>query len=264
MIAEIKGRLGIVTFLNHFGVSVPPRGHNVAMTHCPFHEDKAPSFAVYRSENRAWCFGCQKGGDVIDITRLFLNCDTAGAVAYWRDRLGLEGTAPMPSRQLTEAQQLQRLRQHVRRKSIEVESFPGIPKHPAMEAHLVYVYSAKEEVDTLYRKAETKTELLEYLAELERWHTWANSILQGAWDYWTGRAMAVLAANLKASANLKTQVSKTYQTIGQADLSAQASSQSAAGDRGVRSLAESTPEPTPSLPPRSWNGAASILRGPQA
>lgn len=32
---------------------------------CPFHQEKTPSFVVYRTDNHFYCFGCQEHGDVI-------------------------------------------------------------------------------------------------------------------------------------------------------------------------------------------------------
>ncbi len=37
---------------------------------CPFHEERTPSFHIYRRQNRGWCFGCNRGGDAINITML--------------------------------------------------------------------------------------------------------------------------------------------------------------------------------------------------
>lgn len=34
---------------------------------CPFHEEKTPSFTIFRNDNRFFCFGCQKRGDSIDF-----------------------------------------------------------------------------------------------------------------------------------------------------------------------------------------------------
>lgn len=37
---------------------------------CPFHEETRPSFTIFPASNRWWCFGCRRGGDVIDLVRL--------------------------------------------------------------------------------------------------------------------------------------------------------------------------------------------------
>lgn len=34
---------------------------------CPFHEDKTASLKLYKDNNSYYCFGCNKGGDVIDF-----------------------------------------------------------------------------------------------------------------------------------------------------------------------------------------------------
>lgn len=48
--------------------------------HCPFHDDRSPSLSV-DSEKQLWhCFGCGKGGDVIDFIKLAENLDTKGAI----------------------------------------------------------------------------------------------------------------------------------------------------------------------------------------
>lgn len=36
---------------------------------CPFHNDGSPSLTIYRGGSRWYCFGCGKGGDVIDFVR---------------------------------------------------------------------------------------------------------------------------------------------------------------------------------------------------
>lgn len=34
---------------------------------CPLHEERTPSCKVYIKSNDFWCFGCNKGGDTIDL-----------------------------------------------------------------------------------------------------------------------------------------------------------------------------------------------------
>ena len=35
---------------------------------CPLHNEKTPSFTIY-PDNHYWCFGCQQGGDSIELIR---------------------------------------------------------------------------------------------------------------------------------------------------------------------------------------------------
>ncbi len=47
----------------------PDRLHKhgkLAVGVCPFHGEKTGSFTVYLEQNSWWCYGCQKGGSVID------------------------------------------------------------------------------------------------------------------------------------------------------------------------------------------------------
>jgi hypothetical protein len=49
---------------------------------CPFHEDKSPSFTIYEGGQRWHCFGCSKGGDVLDFVQEWQGTDLAGAAAF--------------------------------------------------------------------------------------------------------------------------------------------------------------------------------------
>jgi DNA primase catalytic core len=41
---------------------------NEYLGHCPFHEDRTPSFSVSEEKGVFHCFGCSAKGDVIDFT----------------------------------------------------------------------------------------------------------------------------------------------------------------------------------------------------
>lgn len=41
---------------------------------CPYHVEKSPSFVIYPDEH-AWCFGCQRGGDLFDVIGLIEGMD---------------------------------------------------------------------------------------------------------------------------------------------------------------------------------------------
>lgn len=45
----------------------------------PDHQDKTPSFAVYTQTNSWFCFGCVRGGDVIELARLAWGYDQRDA-----------------------------------------------------------------------------------------------------------------------------------------------------------------------------------------
>lgn len=47
-----------------------PAGRNRLKARCPLpgHDDRTPSFTVFISEERAWCFGCNRGGDIVALT----------------------------------------------------------------------------------------------------------------------------------------------------------------------------------------------------
>jgi DNA primase len=65
---------------------------------CPFHEERTPSFSVNPTEKLFYCFGCQKGGDLISFVRETEGLDFAGAVEWLADRsrvqLEYEETSP--------------------------------------------------------------------------------------------------------------------------------------------------------------------------
>ena len=48
---------------------------------CPIHNDKTPSFHIY-PDNSWYCFGCNRGGDVIDFVRVLENIDFRKAIQY--------------------------------------------------------------------------------------------------------------------------------------------------------------------------------------
>lgn len=41
--------------------------------HCPFHQEKTPSFVVYKDDNHYHCFGCQESGDPITYVQKIKN-----------------------------------------------------------------------------------------------------------------------------------------------------------------------------------------------
>lgn len=65
---------------------------------CPFHEERTPSFSVNPVDRLYHCFGCGKGGDMIDFVRETQGLDFVGAIEWLADRfripLEYEESAP--------------------------------------------------------------------------------------------------------------------------------------------------------------------------
>lgn len=69
-------------------VNLRRRGKNLVGL-CPFHNEKTPSFCVYPENNSFYCFGCNKGGDIITFIMGVENLDFAEAVKFLAQRAGM-------------------------------------------------------------------------------------------------------------------------------------------------------------------------------
>ena len=56
---------------------------------CPFHREKTPSFSVSPDKQLFYCFGCGKGGTVINYVMQSENIDFVEAVKLLADRCGM-------------------------------------------------------------------------------------------------------------------------------------------------------------------------------
>ncbi|OFV83471.1 MAG: DNA primase [Acidobacteria bacterium RBG_13_68_16] len=56
---------------------------------CPFHGEKTPSFNVSREKGTYYCFGCKRGGDVIDFVMELERVPFAEAVERLAERFGI-------------------------------------------------------------------------------------------------------------------------------------------------------------------------------
>jgi len=78
-IDAIKGYVDVAPFMKACGIDLKRTGKSYK-GHCPFHEDKTPSLSVTPGKNLWQCFGCGKGGDVIEFVQLFDRVDFKAAV----------------------------------------------------------------------------------------------------------------------------------------------------------------------------------------
>ncbi len=78
-IAALKERHPLGEVVEAAGVHLRGRGR-VRQGVCPFHEEAEGSFTVYADSQRWYCFGCGKGGDVLDFVRRIENLSLPEAI----------------------------------------------------------------------------------------------------------------------------------------------------------------------------------------
>lgn len=84
---EIKARNDIVGVVSEY-VKLDRRGSNY-MGLCPFHKEKTPSFSVSSTKQLFYCFGCQKGGNVINFISLAEGLDYGDSIRLLAERAGI-------------------------------------------------------------------------------------------------------------------------------------------------------------------------------
>lgn len=68
-IDALKAAHPLIRVAQFYGVRLTRSGpRSIAL--CPLHVETHPSFTIYPQEQRWWCFGCGRGGDVIELVRL--------------------------------------------------------------------------------------------------------------------------------------------------------------------------------------------------
>ena len=87
-INEIKSRINIVDVVSQY-VRLKKRGKN-HFGLCPFHSEDTPSFSVNPQKNIYHCFGCNKGGDVIDFVMEYENLEFFDAVKQLATQYGID------------------------------------------------------------------------------------------------------------------------------------------------------------------------------
>lgn len=87
-IEEIKARLTIEDVVSQY-IQLQKAGRNFKGL-CPFHNEKTPSFMVSPDKGLAYCFGCQKGGDIFKFVELIENVSFGEAVKMLGEKAGVE------------------------------------------------------------------------------------------------------------------------------------------------------------------------------
>jgi DNA primase len=87
-IDEVKSRLNIVDIISA-KVPLKKAGHNFKGL-CPFHNEKTPSFMVSPDRQSFHCFGCGKGGSVIDFVMEYEHVDFVEALETLAEKAGVK------------------------------------------------------------------------------------------------------------------------------------------------------------------------------
>lgn len=85
---DIKSRVSMRDVCRQYEIAVN-RGGFAA---CPFHSEKTASMKIYPGSKGFHCFGCGKGGDVIDFVSELFGLDFPGAI----DRLNTDFALGLP------------------------------------------------------------------------------------------------------------------------------------------------------------------------
>lgn len=88
VIEAIKDRLNILDIVDEY-LTLKKRGKSY-IGHCPFHDDRSPSFSITPYKGLYYCFGCQEGGDVIRFYEKYNNVSFKEAVEELAKRLGFK------------------------------------------------------------------------------------------------------------------------------------------------------------------------------
>lgn len=86
---------------------------------CPFHNEKSPSFSVTPSKQIFYCYGCHKGGNVINFIKEIENLDYIEAVKYLADRAKIQ----LPEGESEEEKEKARLRDSLIKINTEAARF---------------------------------------------------------------------------------------------------------------------------------------------
>ena len=87
-INEVLDKIKLTDLMSDYGIHLEIRGSR-AWCCCPFHQEKTASFSVDLEKNRWRCYGCGKGGDVINFVMDKENLTFPLAVRRLLERLGI-------------------------------------------------------------------------------------------------------------------------------------------------------------------------------
>jgi len=177
IIDRIKGHVSIFVGGDILGLDIPHRDRQSVFL-CPFpdHEDTHPSAMLYPHSDRIWCFGCNRGGDILDITQIVRGGDINDAIDFWKRRLNIEDGEPIDYAEIAKRKERQIVQGAYRTWRRESEQL--LPK-PTIETIWLFdgVWLEKDRIDAEYGEVSTKDGLKEYIGELTEWLRWGKKVV---------------------------------------------------------------------------------------
>ena len=113
IIEEIRTGNDIVAVISEY-IKLEKKGKNYFGL-CPFHREKTPSFCVVPADQFYYCFGCGKGGNVIQFVMSIENLDFIDSVKLLAERAGLQ--IPEKGRDFSEKDALKKKIYEINKKS---------------------------------------------------------------------------------------------------------------------------------------------------
>lgn len=87
-LTELRARTDIEELISRY-TEIRHRGSRTPVALCPFHNEKTPSFVIYRDTQSYYCFGCGAGGDAVNFIRNIERLDYVEAVKLLCERAGM-------------------------------------------------------------------------------------------------------------------------------------------------------------------------------
>ena len=90
---EIEKKVDIEEYIKSLGVIINQTGHrDRAHCCCPLHKETAPSFVIYKNTNSFFCYGCHRGGSVINFAKLYHGWSWFKTIRYFASKCNLSIT----------------------------------------------------------------------------------------------------------------------------------------------------------------------------
>ena len=90
-IEEVRRKAGLIEIASEY-MQVRKAGSARFKALCPFHQEKTPSFSLEAGRGLYYCFGCNKGGDVISLVMELENLSFVEAVERLAEKVGVRLT----------------------------------------------------------------------------------------------------------------------------------------------------------------------------